>query len=77
MEDKVNICVQTGKPCGVQCYSEEVCNNQSNSPIILKDSYDVDVSEIVYTMPLFDDEGNFIINYIITKEKWDERQARR
>lgn len=40
--------------------------------IILKDTYEVSASEVAYTKPLFDENGNWVMNIIITKEEWDE-----
>ena len=47
-----------------------------NKPIILKDKYDVSASKIQFTMPLFDDKGNWVIDYVITEEEWNERTRR-
>lgn len=45
----------------------------SKKPIILKDKYDVSGSEIGYTRPLFDENGDWVMNLEITKEEWNER----
>ena len=42
-----------------------------NKPIILKDTYEVSASKVAYTKPLFDENGDQVINMVITKKEWD------
>jgi hypothetical protein len=46
-----------------------------NKPIILKDTYEVSASKVAYTKPLFDENGDWVINMVITKEEWDNERT--
>jgi hypothetical protein len=45
---------------------------KKNDIIILKDTYEGNASEITYTKPLFDRDGNWVINMEISKEEYEK-----
>lgn len=42
-----------------------------NTPIILKDYYEVNASEVMYTKPVLDEYGNIVCYKEISKEEYN------
>lgn len=64
-EDK-NICIQTGLPCGMQCFSEEICNTakyKQETPKQIAERYYGDEVSI----------NAFIIGYNLAKEEFKNK----
>ena len=40
--------------------------------VLFKDSYEASASKLVYVKPLFDKDGNWVINMEITREEYEK-----
>jgi hypothetical protein len=69
--DKINLCTQTGLPCGMQCLSKETCNkNISYKTIIPKEE---PKQRFEKYSERFDNKDNEIVEGIFNPETWGKR----